>query len=111
MVFEELPQPGAGAVDLVPADEVQPDPVAERLRADIDGQLPFGAELQVWRQAHDQAAHRVIELGGRYPLPGADQRVPGVLPHIRQVHSGNPVSHLAHAPQNWRWTPARHITA
>jgi hypothetical protein len=47
VVFEELPQLGAGAVDLVPADEVQPDSVAERLSADVDGQFPFGAELQV----------------------------------------------------------------
>ena len=47
MVFEELPQPGAGAVDLVSADEIQPDPIAERLRAKVDGQVPFAAELQV----------------------------------------------------------------
>ena len=35
----------------------------------------------------------------RDPLPGGDQRVPGVLPHIRQVHRGDPVGHLARAAQ------------
>jgi hypothetical protein len=37
-------------------------------------------------------------LGGD-PFPGADQRVPGAFPHIRQVHGVDPVGHLAHAAQ------------
>ena len=32
-------------------------------------------------------------------IPGAGQRVPSALPHIRQVHGVDPVGHLAHAAQ------------
>jgi len=73
---------------------------------DINGKLPLGAEHQVVWQAHDQRLHRVLEVLGRYPLPGADQRVPGLLPHIRQVHHSDPVRHLAHTPQVLPLTPA-----
>ena len=38
-------------------------------------------------------------MRGRDPFPGADQRVPGAFPHIRQVHGVDPVGHLAHAAQ------------
>ena len=39
MVFQVLAQFGAQAVDLVTADEVQPDAVSEGLGEDVDGQL------------------------------------------------------------------------
>ena len=39
MVLEELPQLGAAAVDLVAAEEIEADPVRERFRGDVDGQL------------------------------------------------------------------------
>jgi hypothetical protein len=45
-VLEELPQLGAAAVDLVAAEEVEGDPVRQRLGGDVDGQLPLGTELQ-----------------------------------------------------------------
>jgi hypothetical protein len=50
------------------------------------GQQPLGAEDQVQRQAHEQGLHRVIDVLGRDPLRGLGQRVPGLLPHVRQVH-------------------------
>src|ERR1039457_7124961 len=54
----------AAAVDLVPADEIEtPQAVSVRIRADIDGQLPPGTELQIQRQPHDQRSHRVLEIG------------------------------------------------
>jgi hypothetical protein len=46
VVFEELPQLRAAAVDLIPAHVIQRDPVRERLGADLLGQLALGAELQ-----------------------------------------------------------------
>ena len=99
VVFQVLAQLGAGAVDLIAAHEVQPDAVGDGLGEDVDGQLPLGAEGQLLRQAHDRRCHRVAEVGGRDPLPGADQRVPGAFPHVRQVHGVDPVGHLAHAAQ------------
>jgi hypothetical protein len=59
---------------------------------------PLGAEHQILRQAHDQRLHRIGEVLGGDPLPGADQRMPGPLAHIRQMHRGDPVGHLAHTP-------------
>ena len=99
VVFQELAQFGAASVDLIAADEVEGGTVGERLGEDTDGQLPLGAEHQAGRQAHDHRFHRVGDVFGRDPLPGADQRVPGPLPHIRHVHRGDPVGHLAHTPQ------------
>jgi hypothetical protein len=64
-VFEELPQFSAGVVDLVPADEIEPDAVGERLGGDLDGQLALGAEHQIIGQAHDERTHRVADLPGR----------------------------------------------
>ncbi len=99
MVFEELPQLGTAAVHLVAADEIEADPVGVRVRADADCQLPFGAEPQVQGQAGDQRRYRVADVLARYPLPGADQRVPGALPHVRQVHGVNAVRDPARASQ------------
>ena len=62
--LEELPQLGAAAVDLVPADEVERQAVGVGVRADVDGQLPLGAELQVQRQPHDQGPDRILDLLG-----------------------------------------------
>src|SRR5262249_8564812 len=97
--FSERAQLGAVAVDLIAAQEIDPGAVGTRLGANIDGQLALGAEPKVRRQAREQRLHRVTEVPGRDPLPGADQRMPGLLAHIRQVHRGNAIGHLAHAPQ------------
>ena len=70
-----------------------------RRHADVDGQLSLGAELQVRRQPHDQRLDRVLDVLAGNPLPGADQRVPGLLPHVGQVHRVDPVGHLPRAPQ------------
>ena len=43
--------------------------------------------------------HRVLDVLAGNPLPGADQRVPGPLPHVGQVHGVDPVGHPARAPQ------------
>jgi len=40
------------------------------------------------------------------PLPGADQRVPGLFPHVRDVHGVDAVGHLARAPQVLPLDPA-----
>ena len=97
--FQIVAQLGAVAVDLVPAHEVQPDTVGEDLGEQIDGQLPLGPEHQIAGQPHDQGRGRVVDLLTRDPLPAGDQRVPGLLPHIRQVHRGDPVGHLSRAAQ------------
>ena len=97
--FTELPQLRAVPVDLVPADEAEPGAAGERTVADVDGQLPFRAEHQVRRQAHGPRPRRVLEVLARDPLLGPGQRVPGPLPHIRQVHRGDPVRHLPSAAQ------------
>ena len=88
----------AVAVHLVAAGEVERMPSAYGVRADVDGQLSLGAELQVQRQPHDQGLHRVLDVLAGDPLPGADQRVPGLLPHVGQVHRVDPVRHPARAP-------------
>ena len=98
-LLQELAQFGAGAIYLVPADESDGGAVCESRGEDADGQLPLSAEPQVIRQAHDQRGHQVADVFGRDLLPGADQRVPGALAHIRQMHRGDPVGYLAHAPQ------------
>ena len=96
--FEELAQLGAAAVDLVPAGKVEGQPVGVRASEDVDGQLAPGAERQVRRQPGDQRLDRVLDVLARDPLPGPDQRVPGALPHVAQVHGVDPVRHPARAP-------------
>ena len=97
--FEVPAQLGAVAVHLVSAVEVRPDPAGGGVLADVDGQLSLGAEHQVQRQSHDQGLHRVLEVLTRNPLPGADQRVPGLLPHVRQMNRVDAVGYLARAAQ------------
>ena len=97
VLLEELPQPRAAAVDLVPAGEIEGQPAGVAVRADARGQLPLGAEPQVRWQAHDQRRHRVFDMLAGDPLPRADQRVPGLLPHQRYVHRVNPVRYPAGA--------------
>ena len=97
--FQVLAQPGAGAIHLIPAHEVQPDAISEDLGEQVDGQLPLGAEHQIIWQAHDLLLGWVIDMLARNPLPGGDQRVPGLLPHIRHVDRGDPVGHLPRAAQ------------
>ena len=55
----------------------------------------LSAEPQVQRQSRDQALHGVLDVLGRDPLPRPDQRVPGLLPHVGQVHRVDPVRHAA----------------
>ena len=43
--------------------------------------------------------HRVLDLGAGYPLPGADQRMPGMFAHIGQVHGVDAVGDPARAAQ------------
>ena len=95
--LQELPQLGAGAVDLVPAGEVERQPVGVGVGEDVDRQLPLGPEPQVRRQACDQRLHRVRDVLGRDPLPRPDQRVPRLLPHVGQVHGVDPVRDAAGA--------------
>ncbi len=99
VLLEELAQLRAVPVDLVPAGEVEADAVGVRAGADVDGQLSLGAESQIERQAHQQGLHRVLEVLAGDPLPGADQRVPGLVPHVGQVDGVDPVGHPARAPQ------------
>ena len=107
--LEELPQPGAAAVHLVAADEIEPQAAGVAVSADVRGQLPLGAELQGQRQAHDQRRHRILDVLAGYPLPRPGQRVPGSLPHIRQVHRVSPVRHPARAPHVLAFHPGRRI--
>ena len=104
--FEVRAQLGAVAVHLVPAVEVRPDPAGGGVLADVDGQLPLGAEPQVQRQAHEQGLHRVLDVLAGDPLAGADQRVPGLFPHVGQVDGVDPVGHLPRAPQVLPLDPA-----
>jgi hypothetical protein len=61
-------------------------------------QAEIAVVVWLW-QAHDQRPDRVLDLLAGDPLPGADQRVPGLLPHVGQVHGVDPVGHLPRAPQ------------
>ncbi len=97
--LEELAQLGAAAVDLVAADEVEAGAVGVRAGADVDGQLPLGAEPQARRQPHEPGPGRITDVLSRDPLPGADRRVPGLFPDVRQVHRVNAVRHPARAAQ------------
>ena len=96
--LEVLAQLGAVAVHLVPAVEIARHAIRGRLRADVGGQLPLGAELQVQRQSHHQGPDRVGDVLAGDPLPRAGQRVPGLLPHVRQVHRVDPVRDPVRAP-------------
>lgn len=85
--FQEVPQAGAGLVHLVPADEVEAHPVGESVRQDLRGEFSLGMETQAGGQPHRSGPYRVGDVLGGDPLPGADQGVPGLFPHVGQVHS------------------------
>ena len=97
-VLQVLPQVRAGAVDLVPADEVEGQAVSVRIAEDVGGELSLGAEPQVQRQPGQQGLHRVGDVLRGNPLPCPGQRVAGLLPHIGQVHRVDPVRDPARAP-------------
>jgi hypothetical protein len=97
--LEVLAQLGTAAVYLVPAVEIRPDAVGGGVGADVDGQLPLGAEHKIGWQPHEQGLDRVLDLLAGDPLAGADQRVPRLLPHVGQVHRGDAIRHLPRAPQ------------
>jgi hypothetical protein len=59
------------------------------------------------RQPHDQGLDRVLDMLLQDPLPGADQRVPGPGPHIRQADRVDPVCHPARAPHVLPLHPGR----
>ena len=107
--FQVFPQLGAAAVDLIAAGEVEPDAVGEDLAEQVDGQLPLGAEGQVRRQPMIVRRAGSLQLLARDPLPGGDQRVPGALAGIGQVHGGDPVGHFPGAarPQVVALDPGR----
>ena len=107
--LEELAQPGAAAVDLVPADEIEFQAVGAAVSTDVHGQLSLGAELQVQRQAHDQRLDRVLDVLAGYPLPRPGPRVPGSLLHIGQVHRVDPVRHPARAPHVLAFYPGSRL--
>ncbi len=48
---------------------------------------------------HGQCLHRVLDLGAGYPLSGADQRVPGMLAHVREVNGVDPIGDPSRAAQ------------
>jgi hypothetical protein len=96
-VLQELPQPGAAAVDLIAADEAECEAVGVGVVQDAGRQLPFGPEPQFQGQAREQRLHRVIDLLGRDPLPCPGQCVAGLLPHVGQVHRVDPVRDAARA--------------
>jgi hypothetical protein len=79
--FEELPQLGAAAVDLVAADEVQADAVGENLGEQVDSQLPFGAERQIRWQPHDLPSGRVLELLARSQTESVQIKTADLLQH------------------------------
>ena len=60
---------------------------------------PLVRKARSSRQAHGRRRRPITDVGGRDPLPGADQRVPGAFPRIGQVHGVDAVGHLAHAAQ------------
>jgi hypothetical protein len=68
--------------------------------------------VTVWvlGSAHGHGPDRIAQVLGRNPFPGADQRVPGPFPHIRQVHGVDPVGHVAHAAQILPLHPGRAST-
>ena len=61
------------------------------------GELAFHYCFVPDRQASDQRLHRVLDVLGRDPLPGAGQRVAGLLPHVGQVHRVDAVRDTARA--------------
>ena len=97
--LQVLPQLSAAAVDLIAAGEVEPDAVSEHLADQVDGQLPLGPERQARGQLHHRAPGRILEMLTGDPLPGGDQRVPGSLAGIGQVHGSDPVSYFPGAAQ------------
>jgi hypothetical protein len=84
--------------------------VGEGPGEDVDGQLALGAEGQAIRQAHDSGLDRIIDVGGRNPFPGADQRVPGAFPDVGQVRGVDAVGHLARAAQVLPFHAGRQLT-
>jgi hypothetical protein len=94
-----IPAAGCSCRRPHPRSEIEPQAVGVRAGADIDGQLSRGAELKIQRQPHDHRCHRILDVLTGDPLPRADQRVPGLLPHIGLVHRIDPVRHLPRAPQ------------
>ena len=106
--FEELPQLGAAAVDLVPADEVE----AGSRRRTASAQMSM-ASCPLVRNCRSSGSPMTSDVTGSSmcsrgdPLPGADQRVPGLLPHIGQVHRVDPVRHPARAPHVLPLHPGR----
>jgi hypothetical protein len=52
----------AGVSWPTPQKKVEGDAIRERVCADVDSQLPLGAELKAWRQPHHHGPHRVLDL-------------------------------------------------
>ncbi len=95
--FQVAAQRRAAAVDLITAGEVDVHAVGAGIAQDLDRQLALGRERQVRGQPHPLACAGVIEVLTRDPLPEPDQRVPGVLADVGQVHGVDPVDDPAGA--------------
>ncbi len=105
-LLKVLTQFGATAVHLVTAHEVEGP---RRRRRPAARRWPTAP----WYGTPGPAAGRrpsggrVADLPGRDPLARPDQRVPGPLTYIRQVHRVDPVGHPAGAPQVLALDPGR----
>jgi hypothetical protein len=80
-------------------------PSASASAARSAASLPLSAEPQVRARSHSRGPHRVLDPRDGNPLAGADQRLPGMLAGIRQVHRVDPVGDLPAQPRYCRWTP------
>ena len=84
----------------------QPHAVGEGLGEDVDGQLAFGAEDQLRRQAHDPGFHGIIDV-----LAGTHSRAPiSACPACSRTYARCtvliPLASLPAQPRYWRLTPA-----
>jgi hypothetical protein len=95
--LEEYPQLRAAAVDFIPADEAEREPVGVGIAQDVDGQLALGPEQQVQGQLGDPGFHRLADVPGGDSLVCPGQRVPSLFPHVSQVHRVQPVRDPARA--------------
>ena len=82
-----------------PRSRNRPDPVGGGVGADVDGQLPLGAEHQIRGRpmSRDFTGSSICSRGIRWRAPIS--ACPAPLPHVGQVHRGDAVRHLPRAPQ------------
>jgi hypothetical protein len=98
VVFAVLAQFGALAVDLVAAHEVQPLAKAS-VRMSMASWPLVRKTTSSGRPMTTDFTGSPMCLAGIHSRAPISERVPGAFPHVRQVHSVDPVGHLAHAAQ------------